>query len=491
MSKYRFPLLIATLLSVLASYALECKPGALKLLIDNPESMSSLTITGAVDASDLQFIAREMPALRTLDLAGARIERLRDSQTVYPEATIPTMIFAGAPLTSIVLPAQDGLIIDDAAFAGTALMELTVPASVKSTGTGAFAGCLSLKKVTLNGVTEFGSDIFNGCTALTTADLAGAKMLPDAAFSGCPALTAITGTDALTEIGDRAFTGCSSLAVFPFTASLRTIGDEAFTHTAMESADLAVCTSLTAIGERAFAENPALVSVILPESVTTLGTGVFAMDQALTTLRLSTSIAALPDYALTSSSGVNPADAIPEGVQEIGAYALKGHDKAERVVLPAGVTYIGDHAMEGMTGMTELDVTAHTSVPELGEDVWAGVNQQDVELLVSEHMSSPFSVAAQWQDFSIKAPSSIIDNVADPAAQVKARFNGAILEIISTGAEIMQVGLYTADGRQLASLSTNSGRVEINTEPWTENIYIASVTLADGTKATAKLLRIK
>lgn len=489
MSKYRFPLLIATLLSVFASYGLECKPGSLKSLIDNPDGLTSLTITGAIDASDIQFITQEMPALRTLDLAGVRIERLCNSETVYPEATIPAMIFAGAQLTSIALPYQDGLIIDDAAFAGTALTELTVPVSVKSTGTGAFAGCLSLKKVTLNGATEFGSDIFNGCTALTAADLGGAKTLPDAAFSGCPALTAITGTASLATIGDRAFTGCSSLTAFPFASALQAIGDEAFTHTAIKSADLADCTSLTSIGERAFAENAALSDAILPESVTSLGIGVFAMDPALSTLKLSTAITALPDYAFTSTSGVNPADVLHEGVQEIGAYAFKGHDRTECVVLPAGVTYLGDHAMEGMTGMKELDVTAHTSVPELGEDVWAGVNQKDVQLKVGANMSGPFSVAAQWQDFSIKEPTSKIDNTVVPDTKVQARFNGTLLEITSTGVEMTKVDLYTAGGLHLASLGTNSDRVEINTESRAENIYIVSVTLADGSKATAKLLR--
>lgn len=490
MSKYRFLLVIAVALAGFAARALDCTPGALKSLIPNPETTTSLSLKGEIDASDMEFIASGMPALRTLDLSEVAIAKRRDSRTIYPEGTIPAMSFAGAPFTTVVFPAQEGLVIEDAAFTGAALTSVVIPANVKSVGTGAFAACKSLKSATLNPTTDFSTDVFNGCSALEEVDFGGTTRVPVSGFADCTALKSISGAQSVREIGNGAFTGDVALSYFPFSASLQSIGNDAFAHSGLEAADMERCTSLKVIGDRAFARAAQLARVVLPKSVTTLGTGVFAMDEALTELTMSTAVVNIPDYAFTSTPNVPSQSVIHDETETIGAYALKGHNATTDIYLPSSVTYLGDHAMEGMTALKEIDVTYHKEVPELGKEVWAGVNQNEVNLKVGEHMAAPFQNAAQWQDFIIKSPTVNIDEVAAPAQKVQARFEGYVLEIVSTGQEIAKVDIFTTAGKQLAALPGDGNRTEVNTQPWQENIYIVSVTLTDGTRATAKLLRI-
>lgn len=490
MPKYRFLLVIAVALSAFALHALECAPGELKSLITDPSATASLTLQGEVDASDLEFIASQMPALRVLDLSEVTIAKRRDSRTLYPENTIPAMTFAGAPFSSIVLPAQEGLVIEDAAFTGCALTSLTVPASVKSVGVGAFAACKSLKTVTLNASTDFGSDVFNGCSALSEVNLGGAEIISASAFADCTALSVVSGEEALRVIGNGAFTGDVSLSHFSFPGTLQSIGNDAFSHSGLEEAMLERCTALKEIGDRAFAGVPALACVSLPKSVTTLGTGVFAMDPALTEFTISPSVVNIPDYAFTSTPNVASESIIHDEVETIGAYAMKGHDATSNVYLPSSVSYLGDHAMEGMTALKDIDVSYHKEVPRLGKEVWAGVNQDEVNLKVGEGMAQPFQNSAQWQDFVIKSPTVNIDEVAAPAQKVQARFLGYALEVVSTSEDIAKVDIFTTAGKMLAAIPGNGNRVVLNTSQWQENIYIVSVTLADGSRATAKLLRV-
>lgn len=490
MSKYRISFLVISVISAIAAHALECTPGSLKSLIANPETAASLSLSGQIDASDLKFIASEMPALKTLDLQNIEIVKLRDSNTIYPEKEIPAMLFAGAGFASLTLPAQEGLIIGEGAFAGAKIKSLVIPATVKKTADGAFAGCPELESVTVNATTAFGSDVFNGCTALANVNLGGASSVANSMFAGCTALKQVTDGESLLSIGDRAFAGDKALTAFEFAASLQKIGNEAFTHSGLIEANLAGCPSLKEIGERAFAANTSLRAASLPSSLTAIGSGVFAMDALLADVSLPEAVTEIPDYAFTSTAAVDDAALIHGNVQQIGAYALKGHNATESLSLPPSVSYIGDHAMEGMTSLKEINVEQHTEVPELGEDVWAGVDQGKVELKVGENMVTPFRNAAQWQEFSIKSPTVGIIDAATDDRGVKARFNGYVLEIASSSTDITLVELYATDGRMLTRVSADSNSVEINTEAWQENIYIASVTLADGSKATAKLMRI-
>lgn len=487
----RILLIFAAAMAAFAAQALECEAGKLSSLVESPATATSLTITGTVNATDLQYIAANMPVLRALDLKGATIVKERTSKAIYGDGEIPASLFAGSQLRAVRFPASQSVTIGTAAFAGSHLAALDIPANVARVDMGAFSGCPELKLVTLNGATRFGTDVFTGCDALASADLGSTAVVTEGMFASCPALATVAGTDKLSVIGPRAFAGCAALTVFDFPATLTAIGAEAFTHSGLEAANLGQCGLLTSLGERALASCPHLESVTLPASLTSLGKGVMAMCPALSQLTMPEPVAVIPDYAFTSSASMDTQTALMGGVESVGDYAFKGHKGAATLVIPATVAYLGDNAMEGMTGLAEIDAEQLQSVPELGADVWKGVDQSKVDLKVASAMADSFRAAAQWQNFAIKASTSTIDNVSGEQQSVRARFEGDMLVVQSTGSEIAELEVYDIDGTLLADARPDAFTARVAAGSWSARVLIVRARLASGAIATAKVLRLQ
>ena len=123
---------IATLIS-LTSWAVttvESQPGKLESLLTD-HSITSLKVTGTIDARDFKFIADNLLALSEIDLSEVTIAAYCNEETAifgadnnFAAASIPCTSFFGKSITSVVLPA-----------------------SVKSIGFAAFAGCDQLTTI--------------------------------------------------------------------------------------------------------------------------------------------------------------------------------------------------------------------------------------------------------------------------------------------------------------------------------------------------------
>ena len=243
---------IATLIS-LTSWAVttvESQPGKLESLLTD-HSITSLKVTGTIDARDFKFIADNLLALSEIDLSEATIAAYCDEETAifgadnnFAAASIPCTSFFGKSITSVVLPASVKSIgfaafagceqlttitfptsldsISSYAFSGSGLTSVVLPASVKIVGEGAFARCENLASATV-GSENIGKDAFYADAALATLTLnKEVKAIGDGAFKSCAALTGINieGT------------------------ALERIGDEAFAHTSLSALDLSAQKSL-------------------------------------------------------------------------------------------------------------------------------------------------------------------------------------------------------------------------------------------------------
>lgn len=269
--------LLSLMVIVPAASGLEvrCTPGSLAAMCGTAES--SLTVSGSIDARDLFFMADSMPQLRVLDLSAATIEAY-DGNALhgmrhYPAAMLPDGIFAGWAISSVVLPAQKGMIIGEAAFEATALRELSLPHSVSAVGMGAFAACDSLVSVSLAPDAAYGSHVFRHCRALETADIAGCAAIADAMFAGCVSLNTVGGTESLAAIGDDAFQGCRSLSTFVFPDQPCAIGEGAFMNSGLAGADLAGAGS---VGRLAFFGCGNLENTIIGATLDSVGDYSFA-----------------------------------------------------------------------------------------------------------------------------------------------------------------------------------------------------------------------
>ncbi|MDE6403082.1 MAG: leucine-rich repeat domain-containing protein, partial [Muribaculaceae bacterium] len=274
---YIIALLLVAVAFSAGAVTVQSQAGALKDVVTDT-NIGQLTVTGTVDAADIDFIASELTGLTALDLSAATVvaysgTRLSNGRRESPANTLPEYSLTGSQLTSIILPASLTT-IGDGALAGSAITSLVIPAGVTTLGAGFCNACTSLASVCFEtrGLDALPPGAFKGCTSLPSIEIPRGVMAIGAdAMRGCTALTGLSLPSTLVTIGDRAFNGCTSLAAVSFPTSLTAIGEDAFSATAIATVDLSGCDRLSAIGGWAFAGCDRLDTAILPPGVPTLG----------------------------------------------------------------------------------------------------------------------------------------------------------------------------------------------------------------------------
>lgn len=346
-------------------------------------NVTSLTISGSMNAEDFYFIANKLRQLTTVDLTGVNVEPYQGDERHYWQqefqaGELPAGAFAGMKVASVKLP-QSLKWIGKGAFAGChALTSVILPATLDSIGDYAFAACTSMRTITLPAsVVKVGRGAFMRCTSLTSIVVESSSRLRQmdaTALMDCPALTTVNLGTALQSVGERSLAG-----------------------TGVKQLDLTKSTGLKEFGEWAMVLTP-VTEAKLPSSVNTVGQGAFMYASDLTNVTLGGNVAQLSDYTLAGTA-IESIDL--SGVSTIGDYALYNNDRISVVELPSTMTWIGTRAMAGMTGMTAISSDART-VPALGEDVWQGVAQQQIPLTVPSAAVARYKEAEQWKEFLIE-----------------------------------------------------------------------------------------
>lgn len=468
-------------------------PGSLAGLVgDNPERISQLTVSGSINAADLQFIADKMRGLATLDLSNARIEAydgdmLDNGIGTAPADELAKYSLAGTTATAIVLP-RTITVIDEGALAGSGITGITIPASVKTIGMGAFAGCKGLASLTIPAtVTKLGAYMCKDLPALTKVVIqAKTNTIPTAAFANCAKLANVELPASVALIDSAAFAGCSALADMEMPQSLTRIGDSAFRNTSLTSVDL-TGTKVSAIGNWAYADNTALTQVTLSESLQSIGQGAFFGNTSLSAIALPGGITEVPPYAFTNNTSMTSQSFGHNRILSIGHLALKGW-ASTKFVLPTSLENMGDYAMEGWTRLTELHADDIIAVPTLGIDVWRGVDQPNIKLYVPDESADAYKAANQWNEFDVIGTTGVEDVLADNETNVKGHFDGTNL-CVEASTDITLIEVYTPAGSKLAAVSPYEMSAAIDTEGWNTRIYITRVVLTDGSTTTLKLAR--
>lgn len=420
------------------------EPGSLSSLIDNLNT-NSLSISGSINAQDLFFISENLSSLTSLNLSNATItsyngESLNGAEE-YAAGLIPTGTFAGSKISS-----------------------LQLPASLQSIGMAAFACCNSLTDITIPDC-EIGEYAFSDCKNITTITVSSNADITNGAFARCTSLTTINGDKDIANIGNEAFMGCTSLKSFTFGNKLQSIGDAAFSHTSLVSVDMTEAEALKSIGNQAFANNASLKSVNFNSTNTvTLGEGAFFGCTGIKSINLPQGD--MPDYLLTDTKSI------------------------ENLTISDSVDYIGTNAMTGMTALSSINATELTKVPELGKDVWHGVNQPNVTVYTDQSdIIDSFKAAEQWSEFNFTVYSSANDIIKPGETSVTGRFEGKVLRVMAHGCEIASVTLFDAAGTTLTTVDVQGDSATINTANFSTPIYIVNATLSNGNFATIKLIR--
>ena len=256
-------------------------------------------------------------------------------------------VFYNSGITSIEFPSTLETIGNYAFYGCSGLTSVSLPSGLTSIGNAAFQNCSGLTSITLpSSLNIIGNGAFNRCSGLETLEYKGtveqwlsiefdSDWMTDSShtfIADGEELTNLVVPEGVTSIGERAFYGCSGLTEL----------------------DLSNCTSLTSIESYAFYGCNGLTSIILPSSLTNIGDYAFSYCLGLNTL----------EYKGTLEQWLS----INFGSSWMGdtshTFIVNG-EELTNLVVPEGVTSIGDYAFYGCSGLTELDLSNCTSLTSI------------------------------------------------------------------------------------------------------------------------------
>ena len=279
----------------------------------------------------------------------------------------------------------------------------------KNIGNDAFRNCSSIESIILpDSLTDIGDNAFNGCDSLASIDISDniiyigenafnrcselynsydnalyiknttnpywalikvknqwidsctinekTKIIAQSAFSDCRSLTSITIPDGVTSIGNYVFYYCSSLT------------------------NITIPDGVTSIGDGAFYSCSKLTSITIPSSVTSIGEDAFYNCDSLTNIYYNGNIASWCGISGLSNlmaysenlyiNGEKLVDLIiPDGVTIIGDSAFSGCSSLTSITIPDSVTSIGDSAFRDCSRLT--NITIPDSVTSIGDSAFS------------------------------------------------------------------------------------------------------------------------
>lgn len=152
--------------------------GTLANNIPNPSTVTTLQLSGNIDARDIKYLRDNFLSLTELDLKNAHIQAYTgnygtyDFATYYPENEMPCYSFYNYQVTknsliSVVLPTNLDSIGENAFMECQSLKSIILPESLKSIKYGAFYNCSALDTITLpTNLSEIQPRSFSKCTSL-------------------------------------------------------------------------------------------------------------------------------------------------------------------------------------------------------------------------------------------------------------------------------------------------------------------------------------
>lgn len=358
------------------------------LIIEETVDCRSNGMSGPFSASDITL---DLPALTTLEWnaeilpQGYRFKNsanlnaisLSDNTSdVYAQAFRQTAFWEDpSNWDGDVLYAGKHLLYADSALSGS----YSVKEGTLSISAEAFADCTELTSVSVpDSVIFIGEDAFPEQILKTQESVYLGKHL----LSADKTAEQFTIADGTLSIGSSAFRDNTALKSIVIPEGVTSIGNHAFFGcSALESVVLPA--SLTSIGRYAFFGCKALKSLVLPENVVSIGTYAFYQCSALTSVTFGSKIRTIYNGAFNNCTNLKTVQIsdlaawcnIEFGMENSnpltldGANLYVGNQVITELVIPEGVTSIGDYAFFGTNFRS---VTIPDSVASIGYAAFSG-----------------------------------------------------------------------------------------------------------------------
>ncbi|MBE6555434.1 MAG: hypothetical protein E7663_04285 [Ruminococcaceae bacterium] len=224
-----------------------------------------------------------------------------------------------------------------------------VPDGTTSICAEAFATYTDLRRISIcEGVEFIGGYAFNGCAKLTSVELPESlKTIESSAFKGCSSLTEITIPSAVTKIGSNAFAGCTSLKRVTISNGFdinAIFGDEV-SHIKFDYFDGAAALPPELEEGVTNPDDYQIVNGVLK--------GYTGKDECIV---LPAGITRIGDNVFAENKTLKKV-VVPDGVKRIGANAFGFCSELLELKLPDSINYIDEEAFLCCMKLKELNIT--------------------------------------------------------------------------------------------------------------------------------------
>ena len=358
------------------------------------ETIQKLTVSGPLDASDIDTIRYQMPRLEVLDMKEVELiesdktygaEDHREHYKLKKGVITQKMLQCFSLLVTLVLPKDITEIEDYGIYGNKNLVSIEIPVTVKKVGAHVFKSCSSLQKVELPNVETLGERVFESCGKLTKVTLSpDLQVIPDYAFQYCGSLADVPLPSSLVSIGVSAFRECDGLSAVVMPNTVTTLNKNAY-ESCNTLTTVTLSLGLQAIPDNAFRDCGSLVDVPLPPSLVSIGTGAFEQCRSLTSVNMPNTVTTLNNsayYVCTNLKEVklsenlkNIGDAsfcecgnLPASVSTINSHAFRNCVKLETVTLHEGLQSIEGASFSGCKSL--VSVTIPETVTSIGVEAF-------------------------------------------------------------------------------------------------------------------------
>ena len=218
--------------------------------------------------------------------------------------------------------------------------------------------------------------------------------------SGNCSTTILDKTYYCTSVAPSAFKGYTNLSMAQFKDShMKVVGAGAFEGCSGISS-LSLCEGITTLGNSAFNGCSSITYLTIPSTLTTMGNQVFRGCTGLKRIYWNAKAAA--DFSDAPFSGLTGITEFIFGnnVTRVPANLCKNLYGLKEVRLPSTVTYIGNYAFRGCTGLANIypQMTNPSSLT-YGSDIFYNVSRQTCVLTVPAGTLAKYKATMPWKDF--------------------------------------------------------------------------------------------
>ena len=266
---------------------------------------------------------------------------------------------------------------------------ISIPETVTDIGASAFEFCINLSAVHLpEGLTQLSQRLFWGCSKLMSVNIPSTvRTICSYAFNGCRSLANLTLPTSLSFIGRGAFYAT------PWYDALYSeapdgplyIGSQLFAYKGDKpTGEFVIKEGTTCVGYEALRGCDRLTSVTIPSSVNYVDNEAFYGCTGLQAVNITDLVAWCSiTFQAENRNSSNPLSkahhlylngeevtdlVIPEGVTSIGDYAFDYCTALTSVTIPDGVTTIGTNAFRGCESL--INVTIPSSITTIGANAF-------------------------------------------------------------------------------------------------------------------------